>query len=32
MAGLLVDVDLTGKVDPFGYQYSPKRDLACAPA
>ena len=27
-----VDVDLTGKVDPFGYQYSAERDLLCTPA
>jgi hypothetical protein len=27
-----VDVDLTGKVDPFGYQYSAQRDLMCTPA
>ncbi|MFD7311960.1 hypothetical protein [Promicromonospora sp. NPDC059942] len=27
-----VDVDLSGKVDPFGYQYSVERDLMCTPA
>lgn len=27
-----VDVDLTGKVDPFGYQYSDELELMCAPA
>jgi hypothetical protein len=27
-----VDVDLSGKVDPFGYQYSAERDLMCTPA